>query len=295
MATNHPLASTASRKSTKVDSATRPTQAAAPSRKYTSKLLDKNILVIGGTTGIGFAVAEAALEYGASVTVTGQNPERLARAVSRLQAAYPDIPASHIRGERCDLAHPEGDALEQSFTALFEQATNGKTKPIDHVVFTAGDALKITPVKDVTVEQILKSGIVRFIAPIILGKIAPKYFVKNAASSITFTGGSNSSKPMPNWTVMAGWGAGVEGVTRGLAVDLKPIRVNVVAPGSVHTELYDDIPKEKLEGVLEGMRKATLTGNVGAPEEVAEAYLYAMRDSFVTGQVLQSDGGRLLA
>jgi hypothetical protein len=65
---------------------------------------------------------------------------------------------------------------------------------------------------------------------------------------------------MPNLTVMAGWGAGVEGVTRELVVDLKPIRVNVVAPGSVHTELYGDMPKEKLEGFLEGIEEGDVDG-----------------------------------
>ena len=103
-----------------------------------------------------------------------------------------------------------------------------------------------------------------------------------------------SHKPAKGWALIAAWGSGVEGIMRGLAVDLAPVRVNMVSPGAVHTELFDDIPKERLESVLQGYRDGTLTGKVGTPEDLAEAYLYAMRDQFVTGKILGSDGGRLL-
>ena len=94
---------------------------------------------------------------------------------------------------------------------------------------------------------------------------------------------------------MAAWGQGIEGIARGLAVDLAPIRVNLVKLGAVHTELFGDIPAERLENVLEKMRKNTLTGTVGRPEEVAEMYLGLMKCAFVTGSVVGVDGGRLLA
>ena len=103
-----------------------------------------------------------------------------------------------------------------------------------------------------------------------------------------------SLKPAKGWTLIAAWASGVEGITRGLAVDLAPIRVNMVSPGAVHTELFDDIPIERLESVLQGYRDGTLVDKVGTPENLAEGYLYAMKDQFVTGKILESDGGRLL-
>lgn len=93
----------------------------------------------------------------------------------------------------------------------------------------------------------------------------------------------------------ASYGAGVEGIVRGLAVDLKPVRVNMVAPGAVLTEIFDPFTPEMRENILEGMKKATLTGEVGRPESVAEAYIYILKDRFITGTVITSDGGRLLA
>ena len=94
---------------------------------------------------------------------------------------------------------------------------------------------------------------------------------------------------------MAAWGQGIEGIVRGLAVDLAPIRVNLVKPGAVHTELFADIPAERLEKVLEKMRKETLTGTVGRPEDVAEMYLGLMKCAFASGSMVDVDGGRLLA
>lgn len=135
----------------------------------------------------------------------------------------------------------------------------------------------------------------RFVAPVLLAKIAPAYLAPGPESSITLTGGTNSAKPGPGWAILAGWGAGIEGLTRGLAVDLKPVRVNCVSPGAVHTELFSGFAGDRLDAVLEGFRKSTLVGEVGQPTEVAEAYLYAMKDRFVTGTLLSSDGGRLLA
>ena len=262
---------------------------ASPILKYTSKLHDARVLVLGGTSGIGFCVAEAALEHGALVCISGSKQPKLDKAVSRLQSTYPEK-TSNIYGHVCDLSQHQ--QLESNIESLLEAAA-ADTK-IDHIVFTAGDPLKVVPIAQATVESIQRSGNVRFLGPLLLAKLAPKYLSPGPESSITLTGGTMSHKPAKSWALMAAWGSGVEGITRGLAVDLAPIRVNMVCPGAVHTELFDDIPKERLEGVLQGFRDGTLLGKVGAPENLAEAYIYSMKDHFVTGAIIQSDGGRLL-
>lgn len=83
-------------------------------------------------------------------------------------------------------------------------------------------------------------------------------------------------------------------MTRGLAVDIAPIRVNLVSPGAIDTELFDRLGMQQKEQVLQMLAKQTLVGKVGRPQDVAEAYLYCMRDSFCTGTIFSSDGGRLL-
>ncbi|KIX97840.1 uncharacterized protein Z520_06618 [Fonsecaea multimorphosa CBS 102226] len=113
-------------------------------------------------------------------------------------------------------------------------------------------------------------------------------------SSITFTSGYNNVKPQAGRVLMAGWAAGVEGVARALAVDLRPISVNCVCPGAVRTELFDGLPKHLLDPLVEKYVSRTLSGTIGQPEQAAEAYLYCMRDAFVDGTVVHSNGGYLL-
>ena len=255
--------------------------------KYANELTDKKVLVLGGTSGIGYCVAEAALEFGAFVIIASSTSEKVESAQKRLKEAYPNS-ADRVSGTTCDLSNPE--TLEANLRALLEFTG----KKIHHIVHTVGDNIKVTPVRDVTPEILQKLSIVRFTSFFILAKLAPEYIVDGPESSITTTGGVNSSRPAPDWTVNASFGSGKEGMVRGLAVDLKPVRVNLVSPGAVVTELWGSFAADKREGMLEKYKKATLTGRLGRPEEVAEAYLYCMRDEFLTGTVISTEGGRLL-
>lgn len=290
--------------------------------KYASKLSNQRVLILGGTSGIGFAVAEASLEAGLLVTISSSSSSKLSAALDRLRSSPAYVPSNlfaapattssssssqpslasggipRLTGFTCDLSDPS--TVEQSLKHLLDQSTLDGRHKFDHVVFTAGDALSLNPISQITPAGFEKAAAVRFTAPLILAKLLAledKYFSHSVFSSITFTGGTNTEKPSPGWSVVAAVGGALEGLVRGLAVDLKPTRVNLVSPGAVQTELFESF-KEKgeqsLERVLEGFKKRTLTGTVGRPEDVAEAYLYFMRDRFVTGRVLGTDGGRVL-
>ena len=255
--------------------------------KSLSKLQNCHVLILGGSSGIGFGVAEAAVEHGARVSIASSQQSKINHALSRLQSAYPDKTAQ-LHGYSCDLSHPQ--KLESNLDSLLQAAS--ATAQIDHIVFTAGDAVKIAPLSDLSVDDILASGNVRFLGPLILAKLAPHYLSAGPKSSITLTGGTMSHRPLKNWSVQAAWGSGVEGIARGLAVDLAPIRVNLVSPGAVYTELFHGIPEQSIQAVLQGYREWTLIDKVGTPEEVAESYIYLMKSTFVTGTVINTDGGR---
>lgn len=285
--------------------------------KYTSKLANQRVLILGGTSGIGFAVAEASLEAGLLVTISSSSSSKLSTALDRLRSspAYNYMSSSNITttaatpslagggiprltGFTCDLSDPS--TVEQSLQTLLDNATLEGRHKFDHVVFTAGDNISLTPISSITPQDYEKASAVRFTAPLVLAKLLSSltYFNHSVSSSITFTGGTNTEKPSPGWSVVAAVGGALEGLVRGLAVDLKPTRVNLVSPGAVQTELFESIRaeqgEEQLARVLEGFKKRTLTGTVGRPEDVAEAYLYFMRDRFVTGRVVSTDGGRVL-
>ncbi|KAL2001511.1 hypothetical protein VTN02DRAFT_1652 [Thermoascus thermophilus] len=252
-----------------------------------------NVLVLGGTSGIGYAVAQAALREGAAaVHISSSNPTRVAAAVSRLKESSSSSTGAVI-GHTCDLGT---DDVEKRLEALLDEATaTGEKKKLDHIVFTAGDALAIKNVTDPTFDlaYIQKAGHIRFFVPLLLAKLAPRYLTPSHTSSLTLTGGTVARKPIPDWTVIASYAAGLDGMVRGLALDLKPVRVNLVVPGAVRTEMWGDDAARTDAMMAEIARKMPL-GKAGTPDEVAEAYVYFMRDSNATGSVVSSNSGNLL-
>lgn len=119
------------------------------------------------------------------------------------------------------------------------------------------------------------------------------YLKAGPHSSFTITTGGVSQKPIPNWTVVASYAGGLHAMTRNLALDLKPTRVNLVSPGAVDTELWSAIGDQK-EALLAEMGKRTLTGKVGQVQDVVEAYLYVLKDENNTGSCISTNGGGII-
>ena len=261
----------------------------ADAQKYTLKLANKRILIIGGSSGIGYAVAEAALEHGAHVIISSSQESKISSAISSLLQSYPGA-KSRLSGYPCNLASPE---LESNIQFLLSTANAGGLK-LDHIVFTAGDKLAQAPLEEITLEKMQVAAMVRFNAPLLLAKHASTNMNHGPASSITLTTGSVSEKPIKGWSLVAGYATGLHGQMRSLALDLAPIRVNLISPGAVLTPLWSEQPGEIFKGMMDKFKKTSTTGEIGRPEDVAEAYLYAMRDRNLTGSVISTNGGALL-
>ncbi|KAJ9648046.1 hypothetical protein H2199_001823 [Coniosporium tulheliwenetii] len=255
----------------------------ADQQKYSGKLRDTHVLIIGGSSGLGFGVAEACIEHGARVTISSSQSTRAQDAVAKLQNAYPSA-ASKVAGETCDLG--DESAIEKEVKRLFEKA--GK---VDHIVYTAGDKLAVIPLGEITVERVKQAGMVRFFGPLIVARYASEYLTPGPRSSFTMTNSSLSEKPMLNWTVVAAFGGGISSMTRNLALDMAPVRVNTVSPAAVDTELFSDMPKDQKKAWFEQLAKATTTGSVGQVGDVVEAYLYAMKNTNLSGTILETNGG----
>ena len=261
--------------------------------KYLSKLVNKNVLVLGGTSGIGFAVAEAAVEYKAHVVVSGSNSERLEKTLQRLRGSYPHY-AGNIVGFTADLA--DKDNVEENLVQLLDQATDNGSKKLDHVIVTAGDSLDFVTLKDVSPERVLPLFNVRLIAVVMLAKLLLHHGYMNLTSdsSLTLTSGTMVDKPGLGWAIPITAGAAVEGLTRGLAVDMQPLRVNCISPGAIHTELFARRGPEVEKAMVDGFAKETTLKKVGKPTDCAEAYLACMKDTFICGEVVRTNGGRML-
>ncbi|KAF7346584.1 NAD(P)-binding protein [Mycena sanguinolenta] len=256
-------------------------------------LLNSSTLVIGGSSGIGFAVASAALSNGSKVHITSVTPEKLTAKVSQLQSLYTN---AHVKGSVADLSSTE--TLEIILQAVLDAAVTETGGPLDHIVYTAGEAvIGKTTLAELTAETALQPLTVRYLGPLLVGKLVSvnpgKYLKAAHTSSITLTSGSLAHRPRPGLSPVIGVAGAVEVLTRALAVDLAPIRVNVVIPGVVNTELVQKLIEENAD-VLNVFKRASLTKELGTPEGTAEAYLFCMRSTLATGQGFEIDNGSSL-
>jgi NAD(P)-dependent dehydrogenase (short-subunit alcohol dehydrogenase family) len=262
---------------------------------HQNRLANTHVLVFGGTSGIGYAVANMALSYGARVTISGSKQPKVDAKVELLRSLYPHVPASHVAGFAVDLLDKEN--LEKNLKTMLDKVTEGGNRKIDHIAFTAGDGINLPKVHEATIDRIVQGFTVRMLAPAMIVKLLATgdYMPKSADSSFTLTGGTNTHRPLKGWTFGAAFGASIEGLTRGLAVDMAPIRFNCVAPGAIQTELFQPWLDNGSPEMIASMKKGfSLLGAFGRPEDIAEAYGWIMKDRFANGTVVASDGGRLL-
>jgi NAD(P)-dependent dehydrogenase (short-subunit alcohol dehydrogenase family) len=125
--------------------------------------------------------------------------------------------------------------------------------------------------------------------------------IRSAASrirtggSITLTTRTVGQRPVPGAALAAAGADAVEGLVRGMATELAPVRVNGVRAGAIRTPLWDGVPEVQRDAVFTRLAQRTLLGRIGEPEEIALAHLYLMQNRHVTGTVLTVDGGLLLA
>ncbi|KAK1843386.1 short chain dehydrogenase reductase family [Colletotrichum chrysophilum] len=234
------------------------------------------VLIIGGSAGIGKGVASAALAAGANVFVSSSNPSKISATVTEFQLTYP---GANVFGIAADLAQ------------VLKTAVAELGWPLEHIAYTAGDAFDFEPLSAVTAANAYASWTVLYLGPLLVGKLVtvnPAIYLKGASSSsITLTSGIHGSKPFPRLSKRIGWCGAVETLTRALAVDLAPIRVNNVSPGAIRTPMLEKLPDEAIAGFVQNQ----LVKEVGTVQQTAEAYLFSMRCSFATGQQFVIDGG----
>lgn len=269
--------------------------------KHTTKLQGKHVLIIGGTSGIGFAVTEHLLELGATVVVASSRQSSVDRTLDRVFTEYSDLPKTTLRGTTIDLLHGNADTdLDSALVQLLNFATDNKAHLLDHIVTTAGEFPDTVPIAELELpgSSFLTAQRTRLLSPLILAKHAKTYMHDSPRSSLTMTGGANTHRPAPNWYLQAAAGGGLEALSRSLAVELRPIRVNTIAPGPVWTELFGNLTdgSKEAEGEMrQSWKNKTLTGQMAEAHDCAEAYIYVIRDASVTGQTIYNESGYLLS
>lgn len=250
-----------------------------------SPISGQSLLVIGGSSGIGAAVAKLAASQGVHVSIASSNPSRVADAVKNIESSVPD---AHIVGYTCDV---NSEDVESRLEKLLNDITASTGRQLDHIVYTA-NVYNLKPLSEVTVDYLRTSGQFPFVVPLLLAKLAPRFLSKSYNSSLTITSGAIADRPRKGFVVGSAWATALFGITRGLALELAPIRVNVVSPGATDTEMWGN--DEQRAQRREMHSKIALLGKTGQAEEVAEAYIYLMKDSNNTGSCVNTSGGALV-
>ena len=233
------------------------------------------VVIIGGSSGMGLAVARRCLADGATVVIAGRSRERLEAArgelacPDRLQAVTADI------GNRAQIA------------ALFEHAGT-----VRHLVVTAAD-VPYGPVTALTEDSLMRAVRSKLLGPFFAAQeAAPRM---TAGTSMTFTSGIAAYRPAPGGSLAAIVNGALESMVRALALELAPIRVNAVSPGWVDTPLWDQLATPDAKQARLSQMAARLPGNrLAGPADIAHAISYLIEDDYVTGTVLHAEGAQLL-
>ncbi|MBS1081242.1 SDR family oxidoreductase [Gluconobacter kondonii] len=231
---------------------------------------DKRIVILGGTSGIGFAVATAAAREGATLVIGSSRKQRVDEAISKLP--------NDSKGYVIDLT--DAAAIERFFSEL---------GTYDHLVYTAGEPLLLHNLAAIDLTEARRFFDTRYWGAYAAAKFGSAGI--RPGGSIVFTSGTASHRPGPGWSVVASSLSAMEGLTRALAVELAPIRVNIVTPGVVKTALWKGMNDPERDQLYKATAESLPVRHVGEAHEIARAYLYLMSQTYVTGQSIVTDGG----
>jgi len=225
---------------------------------------------------MGLALAASLLSEDANVTIVGRSEARLALARQSLPAT------DRLRTIAADITQ------EEQVARLFESSG-----PLDHIVTTAADiegAYQLLPLLQISAARKVVDS--KFIGPLLLAKYGAPVLSPNG--SITFTSGIAAYRPAARGSVVAAINGALASLAYALAVELGPIRVNVVSPGWVDTPIWESVAGDAKAATLEAMAKRLPVGRIGQPDDIADAIRFLMRNGFVTGTVLHVEGGHRL-
>ncbi len=232
-----------------------------------SSLQGKQVLVVGGSSGIGLGIAQVAMEAGAVVAIASRSKEKLEAAKSSLGGKI----STHVL-----------DAGDDAAVAAF--FADGKVW--DHVVTSAGQGGRgALPQIEMAAAYAAMNA-----------KFWPYFRIARAAKiasdgTLTFISGSLGTKAAPTSALVSAVNGAVESLARGLALDLAPTRVNVISPGIVVTPLWNQFDEQRRKELFASAAQRLPARRVGQPADIGHAVVFCMTNPFTTGQIIQVDGG----
>ncbi|WP_409305826.1 SDR family oxidoreductase [Peribacillus sp. SCS-155] len=232
-------------------------------------LKEKRVVIVGGTSGIGLAAAKAFLDESAEVIISS-------RTASKLEDAKRSL-GNQVQTYELDFRS------EQNTRDFFKSI-----EKFDHLVVTAGEGA-MGHFGDLPVTSVKEAFDSKFWGQYITVLSALPYLEKSG--SVTLTSGVYGIRPPKGASTLASINSAIDGLVRGLALDLAPIRVNVVSPGIVDTPIYAGMPEQQREEMFAGIGQQLPVGRIAKPEDIAQTYVYLAKNGFTTGTSVLVDGG----
>jgi NAD(P)-dependent dehydrogenase (short-subunit alcohol dehydrogenase family) len=231
-------------------------------------LKQKTVVVVGGSSGIGLATAAIAKREGADVVIASRNPERLKVAAETISAR----------------AIPADVTDDQSVSDLLRQCG-----AVDHVVVTAAQ-LRSGPFKTVSMADVRSTMESKFWGAWRVARAADI----RVGGSLTLVSGFLSVRPRPAAAIVGAANGALESLTRSLALELAPIRVNCVSPGIIDTPIRAAMSEGARQDMLAKVAAGLPVGRVGLGDDIAQQILSFMTNGFATGSIVNIDGGALI-
>lgn len=224
-------------------------------------------IIVGGTSGIGLATAKMAISEGHSVLALGRDAGKF-EAAQALGARTAQLDASDFEATQ----------------ALFSTEAG-----FDHLVLCASGSAGSGLFRDLALED-LRKGFEGKFWPQVIGAKAALTTIKSGGS-ITFVGAISSRAMRSGTSGLAAINAGLEAMIPILASELRPTRVNAVVPGVVDTPWWSRVPESAKKELFEQLAKDVPVGRVGQADDLASAIMLLSTNTFITGTVLDCDGG----
>ena len=243
----------------------------------------KNVIVVGGSSGMGKAAAIATVQRGGKALILSRSEEKLQRATAEIK--------SHITSSKGEVESAVLDVTcEQDVQNFAQKVLETSSHPWDGLVFSAAGKAPHGSIGDLPTESTRELFETKFWGAYLCAKYMSPYL--SHGGCITFVGGVLNRRPGINCSPLASTNGALEGLTRALALELGPkIRVNCLSPGFCDTERFDHMEPEKRDAMLKNTAESLPLKRVGTPEDMGEAIYYLLSASFCTGVVLDCDGG----
>jgi NAD(P)-dependent dehydrogenase (short-subunit alcohol dehydrogenase family) len=233
-------------------------------------VVQQHVVIIGGTSGIGLAAAEILLREKFRVTISGRDQRRLANAGKKLRNEAGTVAV--------DAANPTAVA------ALF-----GSLGSFDHLVLAFGSNKGLGPFATIGVEEVRLSFTEKVFPQFACAQAAQKFLSQKG--SITFLSAVSAFGAMPGTAGIGAANAAIAAMVPTLASELRPLRVNAVAPGVIDTPWWDWVAPDQKSTLFADFASKTPVGRVGTSEEIGQAIAFLITNGFMIGQTIVCDGG----